>query len=120
MPKLASLVLFCGNGEGSVSNWTLSMQVNASFLLALFLFDGLTLLFAISLLNHPVRSGGSMKELAIAIQAQALGFAVLLMLALMELFLVWFNDEFVWLVPLVLLGEEVLVARRFSRRPMMD
>ena len=120
MPKLASLVLFYVNGEGSDSNWTLSMQVNASFLLALFLFDGLTLLFAISLLNHPVRSGGSMKELAIAIQAQALGFAVLLMLALMELFLVWFNDEFVWLVPLVLLGEEVLVARRFSRRPMMD
>jgi hypothetical protein len=58
--------------------------------------------------------------LAIALQAQVFGFGVLLLLAIMELFLVWFNNEFVGLVPLVLLGEEVLVARRFSRRPMMD
>jgi hypothetical protein len=50
----------------------------------------------------------------IAIQTQLLGFAVLLLLALMEVFLVWFNNEFVWLVPLVLLTEEALVVRRFA------
>jgi len=120
MPKLASLVIYYGNGNGSLLNWTLSQQVNVSFLLALFFFDGLTMLFALSLRNHPVRSGGSRQELAIALQAQVFGFGVLLLLAIMELFLVWFNNEFVGLVPLVLLGEEVLVARRFSRRPMMD
>ncbi len=114
MPKLASLVLHYGNGTGSLSNWTFSQQVNVSFLLALFLFDGLTLLFAVSLSNHPVLSGGSRQEVEIAIQTQLLGFAVLLLLALMEVFLVWFNNEFVWLVPLVLLTEEALVVRRFA------
>ena len=33
----------------------------------------------------------------------------------MELFLPWFNNEFVFVVPNVLLIEEVLVARQFSR-----
>jgi uncharacterized membrane protein len=120
MPKLASLVIYYGNGNGSLLNWTLSQQVNVSFLVALFFFDGLTMLFALSLRNHPVRSGGSRQELAIALQAQVFGFGVLLLLAIMELFLVWFNNEFVGLVPLVLVAEEAFVAHRFARRPMMD
>jgi hypothetical protein len=58
--------------------------------------------------------------LNIAIECQALGLLALLVLALMELYLYWFNSEFVWLVPLVLIAEEVLVARRFARRSMME
>jgi len=120
MPKLASLVLLYGNGTGTVFRWTLSQQVNVSFLLSLLVFDGLTLLFALSLRFHRHLSPGSSHELAVSIQCQLLGFLVLLVLAVMEFFLEWFNTEFVWLVPLVLIAEEVLVARRFARRSMME
>ena len=115
MPKLASLVLAYGNGSGTLFRWSLSQQVNVSFLTALFLFDGLALLFALSLRDHAHLSPGSARELAIAIECQTLGFAVLVAMAAMELFLIWFNSQFVWLVPLVLVAEEILVARRFSR-----
>ena len=115
MPKLASLVILYGNGTGTVFRWTLSQQVNVSFLMSLFLFDGLALLFALSLRMHTHLPLASRKELAIAIECQTFGLLALLLLALMELFLVWFNSEFVWLVPLVLIAEEVLVARRFGR-----
>ena len=33
----------------------------------------------------------------------------------MELFFLWFNNEFVFVVPIVVLLEEVLVAHQFSR-----
>jgi len=58
--------------------------------------------------------------MAIAIDCQTLGLLALFMLALMELYLDWFNSQFVWLVVLVLIAEEVLVARRFARRSMME
>ncbi|MEY3757178.1 MAG: hypothetical protein RLZZ263_332 [Cyanobacteriota bacterium] len=115
MPKLAALVIRYGNGDGSLFRWDLSQQVNVSFLAALFLFDGLALLFALSLRNHVHLSPGSARELAIAIECQTLGFVVLMVMALMELLLIWFNSQFIWLVPLVLVAEEILVARRFSR-----
>jgi uncharacterized membrane protein len=115
MPKLASLVLAYGNGSGTLFRWSLSQQVNVSFLTALFLFDGLALLFALSLRDHAHLSPGSTRELTIAIECQALGLGILMLLAGMELFLIWFNSQFVWLVPLVLVAEEILVARRFSR-----
>ena len=114
MPKLAALVIRYGSGDGSLFHWDLSQQVNVSFLAALFLFDGLALLFALSLRHHAHLSPGSARELAIAIECQTLGFAVLMVMALMELLLIWFNSQFIWLVPLVLVAEEILVARRFS------
>ena len=115
MPKLASLVILYGNGTGTVFRWTLSQQVNVSFLMSLFLFDGLALLFALSLRFHSHLPLASRQELTIAIECQTLGLLALLMMALMELYLDWFNSQFVWLVPLVLIAEEVLVARRFGR-----
>jgi hypothetical protein len=53
--------------------------------------------------------------MAIAIECQTLGLLALFMLALMELYLDWFSSQFFWLVPLVLIAEEGLVACRFGR-----
>ena len=40
---------------------------------------------------------------------------MLSVLASMELFFLWFNNKFVFVVPIVPLLEEVLVPRKFSR-----
>jgi uncharacterized membrane protein len=114
LPKLSALTLFYGNGEGNLLTWSRSQVVNMVFLGVLFLFDGFCLLFALSLRQHRPRQSHTTKELDTAIQAQLLGFGALLILAAMELLFTWFNNEYVLLVPLILLVEEVLVARRFA------
>jgi uncharacterized membrane protein len=115
LPRMAELVLKYGGGSGSWSNWTLSQTVNVNFLVALFLVDGFTLVFALSLRRHRFVLKTSAKEIAISIRAQLAGFLLLCGLASMELFLPWFNDEFIIVVPIVLLLEEMLVARQFTR-----
>jgi uncharacterized membrane protein len=115
LPRMAELVLNYGGGSGSLSNWTLSQTVNVNFLASLFLVDGFTLLFAFSLRRHRFVLKTSAKEIAISIRAQLAGFLLLCGLASMELFLPWFNDEFIIVVPIVLLLEEMLVARQFTR-----
>ncbi len=114
LPKLSALALVYGGGTGNVFIWTFSQEVNVVFLGALFLFDGFCLLFALSLRRHRPRASHTQQELTTAIQAQAIGFAVLVLLGAMELMFSWFNNQYVLLVPLVLLLEEVLVARRFT------
>jgi uncharacterized membrane protein len=115
LPKMAELVLSYGGGSGSLSNWTLSQTVNVNFLASLFLVDGFTLLFALSLRRHRFVQKTSLKEIGISVRAQMTGFLLFCGLAAMQLFLPWFNNEFVFVVPIVLLLEEVLVARQFSR-----
>jgi len=115
LPKLSALALVYGHGTGSLFAWTPAQEVNMVFLGALFLFDGFCLLFALSLRRHRPRSGHTQQELTTAIQAQAIGFAALVTLGAMELLFSWFNNQYVLLVPLVLLLEELLVARSFSR-----
>jgi uncharacterized membrane protein len=115
LPKMTELVLNYGGGSGSLSNWTLSQTVNVNFLASLFLVDGFTLLFALSLRRHRFVLKTSLKEVGISVRAQMIGFVLFCGLAAMQLFLPWFNNEFVFVVPIVLLIEEVLVARQFSR-----
>ena len=115
MPRFADLVLVYGRGSGSLSNWTLSQSVNVNFMATLFLVDGLTLLFALSLARHSFVSKSSIEEIAVSTRAQLFGFLGLIVIASMQIFLPWFNDEFVYIVPLILLLEEILVARQFSR-----
>jgi len=55
--------------------------------------------------------------MAIAIECQTLGLLALFMLALMELYLDWFSSQFFWLVPLVLIAEEGLVAKQTQGKP---
>jgi len=115
LPKMTELVLSYGEGSGSLSNWTLSQTVNVNFLASLFLVDGFTLLFALSLRRHRFIPKTSCNEIQISIRAQLTGFLLFCGLAAMQLFLTWFNNEFVFVVPIVLLIEEVLVARQFCR-----
>ncbi|MEI6031998.1 MAG: TMEM175 family protein [Synechococcaceae cyanobacterium ELA739] len=115
LPKLSALAMVYGNGTGSLFAWTPAQEVNMVFLGALFLFDGFCLLFALSLRRHGPRAGHTQQELMTAIQAQVIGFTALVTLGAMELLFSWFNNQYVLLVPLVLLLEELLVARSFSR-----
>ena len=115
LPRMSDLVLNYGGGSGSLHNWTLSQAVNVNFLVALFLVDGFTLLFALSLYRHPFVLKTSRNEIVISVRAQWAGFLGLCVLACMEIFLPWFNNEFVIIVPIVLILEEALVARQFSR-----
>lgn len=114
LPKFSALVLQHGDGQGDFSNWTLAQISNVSFLGALFLFDGLCLLYAISLLSHAAVRRSDLRQVRSAVHSQAFGFAVLLLMGMMELLLSWFNNEYVLLVPLVLLVEEFLIARRIG------
>lgn len=114
-PKLSQLALIYGDGTGNLFSWTPAQVVNVLFLGALFLFDGLCLLFALSLRRHPPSQPHNRQLLATAIQAQAIGFVLLLVLASLELAFSWFNNQYLLLVPLILLLEELMVIRRFSR-----
>jgi len=115
LPKLSALVLYYGNGQGNLFSWSPAQIVNVVFLGILFLFDGFCLLFALSLCRHQPRQAHTNKELETAIKAQLLGFTALLILAVMELLFTWFNNEYVFLVPLILVAEELLVARWFAK-----
>ena len=72
-------------------------------------------MFALSLRRCRFVLKTSRNEIVISIRAQLAGFLVLSVLASMELFFLWFNNEFVFVVPIVVLLEEVLVAHQFSR-----
>ncbi|MEB3271753.1 MAG: TMEM175 family protein [Synechococcus sp.] len=114
LPRLSALAFLYGDGQGNLFAWSASQVANMVFLGVLFLFDGICLLFALSLRRHRHRRSHTDRELDTAIQAQRLGFGALLILAALELLFTWFNNEYVLLVPLVLLAEELLVARRFA------
>lgn len=113
LPKMASLAIRFGQGQGDFFHWTPSQVANVAFLGALFLFDLLVLLLALSLRGN-IRPGANPWGLDSAIAVQSLGFLVLIILGLMELAFSWFNSEYVLLVPIVLLLEEMMVLRFFS------
>lgn len=115
LPKLVQLVVLHGSGSGDFQHWTASQIVNTIFLTALFLFDSLCLLFALSLLAHPHVRMAEQRRIRHALRIQGVGFLALLSLGFLELGLMSFNNEYVLLVPLILLAEEWLTARRFSR-----
>ena len=52
LSKLSALNLIYGGGSGNLNAWTPSQEVTEVFLGALFLFDGLCLLYALSLRAH--------------------------------------------------------------------
>jgi len=114
-PKLASLVLLYGQESGTVFVLTRGQLANTAFLLVLVLFDSLCLLFAWTLaLNHDGRNGRQaiVRHL---IRVQLYGFLLLAVMALLELFTPWFNGQYVYLVPIVLLVEELGLALEYAR-----
>lgn len=115
LPKFVALVILYGNGSGDLFNWTPSQMVNTIFLSALFLFDSLCLGFALSLLWHPHAKEAEVRRVRSALSVQLLGFLALFVLGVLELALQTFNNEYVFLVPLILIAEELMTARQLSR-----
>jgi len=113
-PKLAAIALIYGSGTGSWQHWSSAQVANTTFLAALFLFDGLCLLFALSLLHRRQRPF-RLRLVRLVLLTQAWGLLFLSVLAAMELLFEWFNNQYVFLVPLTLLLEEVALALSFNR-----
>lgn len=110
LPKLVQLVVLHGHGSGDFENWTASQIVNTTFLAVLLLFDCLCLTFALSLLAHPHVREQEQLRLRKAIWVQGWGALALVLLGVLELAVMWFNSEYVLLVPIILIVEEWLTA----------
>ena len=74
------------------------------------LFRSICLLYAISLLSHNVVRSSDLPQVRSAVRTQSLGFMLLMVLAVMELFTSLFNNQYLFVLPLVLLLEEFLIA----------
>ena len=112
--QTCALPIFHGSGSGDLQHWTPAQIVNTVFLSALLLQDGICLAFGWSLLGHaPVRSGDK-AQIRLSLRIQLAGFLALLSLGVLELGLRSFNNEFVLIVPVILLLEEWLVVRRLA------
>jgi len=114
-PKLASLVLLYGQQPGTIFTLTPGQLVNTAFLLVLFVFDGLCLLFAWSLTAKHYARITNRQFLRHGLWAQVYGLILLAVMAVLELFTPWFNGQYVYLTPVVLLAEEVVLARQLVR-----
>lgn len=111
LPQMAALALRYGQGSGSVFEWTDAQAANLFFLGVLFVFDALVLGFTLSLRHHPLAEVRRSRIVRVSIRAQSVGLAALIVLAVMEMLFIWFNSQYIVLVPLVLLAEELLTAR---------
>ena len=114
LPKMVSLAVRYGQGQGDLFHFTPALVSNLGFFGVLAIVDVIVLLFALSLRQSMDNGVDSVRALRAVIAAQRIGLAVLLVLGSLELMVIWFNSEYLFLVPLVLIGEELMVARRFS------
>ena len=117
VPKLASLVLRHGVGVGSLLQWTLAQVVNTTCLGFLLLFNVICLVYAISLKarrSHRRRSDPLLKGI---ISTQVVGLAAMVVLAILELSFSWFDNQYIFLLPLILVAEEISVLQVLYSRP---
>lgn len=112
IPKFSSLVLRYGEGAGSLLHWTRPQLVNTLTLGTLLLFNFLCVIYARGLLRRRAHRNRNPKLLEGVIRTQALGMLALLLLLVMELTFAWFDNDYVYLLPVILLVEEWFVARR--------
>jgi uncharacterized membrane protein len=116
IPKLASLVLRHGVGAGTLLHWTLPQVVNTTCLGFLILFNLLCLLYALGLQqrrnhlrqNRPVLKG--------VIATQWLGMAAMTVLLILELSFSWFDNQYIYVLPLILIIEEAIVLQVIGRQ----
>ncbi|MEY3757177.1 MAG: hypothetical protein RLZZ263_331 [Cyanobacteriota bacterium] len=113
-PRLASLAVLYGQQPGTIFALTPGDLANTTLLLVLFLFDGLCLLFACSLSTRHYARTADRLFISQGVWVQLLGLAVLAVMAFLELFEPWFNGQYVFLVPIVLLIEEFVLAFRLK------
>ena len=114
MPRLAQLVVYHGQGRGDFTHWTPSQIVNTVFLSCLLLFDGICLIYALSLLLRDHFVSDQKLRILEAVRAQAIGFGLLLVLGFLELASNEFNNEYILIVPAILVLEEWWVAHRLK------
>lgn len=115
VPKLASLVLRHGIGEGSLLKWSLAQVVNTTCLGFLLLFNIICLLYAISLQRRRSHRRRSDRLLQGVIATQLVGLAAMMVLMVLELSFAWFDNQYVFLLPLILVAEELNVLRVIYR-----
>jgi len=113
-PKLSNLVLLYGSERGSIFELTQGQIVNTAYLTALFLFNALCLFFAWSLTTRHSYGKFNGRILRRVIGSQLLGFGFLLAMLGAVIFSEGFNNQYIYLVPIVIIAEEVLVAAQFS------
>lgn len=115
LPRLASLVLRHGVGAGTLFQWTLPQVVNTTCLGLLVMFNLICLLYAWSLMHRRGHRGRSGRLLRGMVITQLSGLAAMLVLVVLELSFVWFDNQYVYLLPIMLVVEEVFVARLIGR-----
>ena len=111
IPKFAVLVLRYGEGAGSLLHWTRPQLVNTLALVTLLLFNLLCVLYARGLRRRRAHRLRNPRLLDGVIRTQTLGMLALLLLV-MEMAFAWFDNDYIYLLPVILLIEEWLVARR--------
>jgi uncharacterized membrane protein len=112
MPKLMQLVVIYGRGDGDFTNWTPSQIVNTTLLASFLLMDLLCFLFSRSLLASPYVSRINLKFVARSCATQPVGCLLILVLFAIQQVVPWFDNEYVLLVPVILLTEEWLLVAR--------
>jgi len=116
IPKLASLVLSHGVGAGNIFHWTLPQIVNTTFLGILVLFNVCCLLYANGLRRRRNHLRQSRPVLRSVVASQWLGMLAMAMLMLMQLAFTWFDTQYVFALPVILIAEEAIVLQVLTRR----
>lgn len=116
IPKFASLVLSHGVGAGTIFNWTLPQVVNTTFLSILILFNLCCLLYALGLNRRRNHLHRNRSLLTSVVTSQWLGMAGMVILMALQLLFPWFDNQYVFLLPLILLAEETIVLTLITRR----
>ena len=111
VPKLASLVLRHGVGAGTLLHWTLAQVVNTTCLAFLLLFNVICLVYALSLQARRSHRRRSDLLLQGVINTQLLGLMAMAALVVLELCFTWFDNQYMFLLPLILVAEEISVLR---------
>ena len=115
LPKLASLVLSHGAGSGSIVNWSQAQVVNTLCLGFLVSLNLICLLYARSLQQQRIHSRGNGRFLKGVIRTQTVGLYLNLVLIMLELSFTWFDTQYLYLLPLTLIAEEIVIARWIRR-----
>ncbi len=110
MPKLTQLVATQGGGSGDFNNWTPSQIINTIFIFYLALLDGLCLAYGRSLHNHSFVRYHHKTRITTGSKIKIAGFALITGLGLAELLTDQFNNQYLLIVPIILLAEEFILA----------
>lgn len=115
VPKMAGLVLRHGVGIGSLWLWSYAQVVNTLCLSLMVVLNLLCLVYARSLRRRRSHRSRHRQLLEGIVRTQQWSFAANLGLLGLELGFTWFDTQYLFLIPLILLIEEVVVIRGFLR-----